>query len=142
MLIGRPEENEEQEIKKTIYQRESKKMEEDKPVKEDRMDTNTKSKTIDVEKEIKKRMECIEENRIEAKCLICNAMQYKQSHHYIVCFAMSLILMFKIEFGYTTMFLNNINSWLVCFMFLDIITEQILIRVVFSEALLATPIMG
>ena len=50
--------------------------------------------------------------------------------------------MLKLEFSYTEFFGRNIYTFLILFMILDIFLEQILTRVVMSEAILVSPILG
>lgn len=51
-------------------------------------------------------------------------------------------LMIKLEFSYTNTFQNNIYAFLIMFMLMDIALENILVRVVMSEAILVSPILG
>ena len=50
--------------------------------------------------------------------------------------------MIKLEFSYTEVFGKNILTFLVIFMILDIFIEQLLTRVIMSEALLVSPLLG
>jgi hypothetical protein len=50
--------------------------------------------------------------------------------------------MLKIEFSYTKTFSKNITYFLTANMVLDIISEQVLVRLIMSEALLVAPMMG
>jgi len=50
--------------------------------------------------------------------------------------------MLKIEFSYTEFFGRNIYTFLILFMILDIFLEQFLTRVLMSEAILVSPILG
>ena len=54
----------------------------------------------------------------------------------------ALFLMIKLEFSYTDIFGKNILLFLILFTVFDIVIEQILTRVVMSEALLVMPILG
>jgi hypothetical protein len=50
--------------------------------------------------------------------------------------------MLKFEYSYTKMFAANITTFLIMFVALDIFIEQLLTRLVMSEALLVTPVLG
>ena len=54
----------------------------------------------------------------------------------------TFILMVKLEFSYTRIFGKNILLFLIFFTVSDLITEQLLLRVFMSEALLVSPLMG
>lgn len=54
----------------------------------------------------------------------------------------TLFLMVKLEFSYTEVFGKNILAFLVLFTVGDLILEQLLTRVLMSEALLVSPILG
>ena len=44
------------------------------------------------------------------------------------------------EYSYTKIFQNNIQYFLVMFLFIDIVNEQLLTRLIMSEALLVAPL--
>jgi len=50
--------------------------------------------------------------------------------------------MVKLEFSYTKIFSDNITVFLITFVTLDILIEQLLVRCLMSEALLVSPIFG
>jgi hypothetical protein len=70
------------------------------------------------------------------------ALDWKRRHFFVSCIFVTIFLMYKVEFSYTKIFSNNITFFLTAFMVLDILTEQILVRQVMSEALLVSPMLG
>ena len=50
--------------------------------------------------------------------------------------------MIKLEFSYKKIFSQNIKVCLALLMILDIVLEQVLVRLVMTEALLVSPILG
>ena len=69
-------------------------------------------------------------------------LAWKRKHFVLMCIMVILFLMVKLEFSYTKLYAANIILWLVIFIILDIIIEQLLVRVVFEEALLIAPVFG
>ena len=80
--------------------------------------------------------------RMKEKMDILTAIDFKQSHFFKVCILVGLALLVKIELAYTEVFQNNIILFLIMLMMLDIIFEQILVRLIMGEALLVSPING
>ena len=70
------------------------------------------------------------------------ALDWKRRHFFVACLIVALLLMLKTEFSYTKLFAKYMTFFLVCFMVLDIFIEQLLVRVLMSEALLVAPILG
>jgi len=73
---------------------------------------------------------------------IRNALDWKRNHFFVACLMVTVFLMLKFEYSYTKMFAANITTFLIMFVALDIFIEQLLTRMVMSEALLVTPILG
>ena len=73
---------------------------------------------------------------------IQQALNWKRRHFFINSLVVALFLMVKLEFSYTEIFGRNILVFLISFTFLDIFIEQLLTRVIMSEALLVAPILG
>jgi uncharacterized membrane protein YcjF (UPF0283 family) len=71
---------------------------------------------------------------------IRRALDWKRRHFFISCLIVSIVLVLKMEYSYTKIFQNNIQFFLVMFLFVDIINEQLLTRVIMSEALLVAPL--
>jgi len=72
---------------------------------------------------------------------IRTALDWKRRHFFVVCVCISIFLTVKIEYSYAEFMQNNIQYLLVMYMFLDIINEQLLVRAIMEEALLAAPIL-
>ena len=83
-----------------------------------------------------------EKEKKEENMNIRNALDWKRRHFFVTCIFVTCFLMLKIEFSYSKIFSKNITYFLTGFMALDIITEQILVRRVMSEALLVAPMLG
>ena len=60
----------------------------------------------------------------------------------MVCIFVGIFLMIKLEFSYKKIFSQNIKVCLALLMILDIVLEQVLVRLVMTEALLVSPILG
>ena len=72
---------------------------------------------------------------------ISNGLGWKRKHMFIVSIFVTMFLMIKLEFSYKKMFSQNIKLFLLLFMGFDIILENIMVRLVMSEALLVSPII-
>lgn len=59
-----------------------------------------------------------------------------------MCIFVTIFLMVKLEFSYKRMFSQNIKLFLLLFMVMDLILEQLFVRLIMSEALLVSPILG
>ena len=70
------------------------------------------------------------------------ALDWKRRHFFVSCIFVTMFIMFKVEFSYTKIFSNHITYFLTGFMVIDILTEQMLVRQVMSEALLVSPMLG
>ena len=73
---------------------------------------------------------------------IREALVWKRKHFFVICLFVGLFLMLKLEFSYTRIFSGNIMLFLALFMVGDMIIEQLLVRLVMSEALLVAPLLG
>jgi uncharacterized membrane protein len=60
----------------------------------------------------------------------------------VACMIVALFLMVKLEFSYSELFGKSVLEFLVIFTVADLILEQLLVRVLMSEALLVSPILG
>ena len=69
-------------------------------------------------------------------------LSWKRKHFVLMCLMIIMFLMVKLEFSYTKMYASNIIIWLIIFIVMDIFIEQLLVRVVFEEALLIAPVFG
>jgi len=78
----------------------------------------------------------------EDQVKIKQALTWKRRHFFTNSLVVSLFLMVKLEFSYTEVFGRNILAFLISFTFIDIFLEQLLTRIVMSEALLVAPILG
>ena len=78
----------------------------------------------------------------EDKTNIREALVWKRKHFFVICLFVGLFLMLKLEFSYTRIFSGNIMLFLALFMVGDMIIEQLLVRLVMSEALLVAPLLG
>ena len=72
---------------------------------------------------------------------IRKALDWKRRHFFVVCVCVSLFLMVKMEYSYAEFMQDNIQYLLAVYMFIDIISEQILVRALMEEALLAAPVL-
>lgn len=81
-----------------------------------------------------------EEKEEEVK--IKQALNWKRRHFFINLLIVALFLMVKLEFSYTEIFGRNILTFLIIFTFVDILIEQLLTRIIMSEALLVAPVLG
>jgi len=70
------------------------------------------------------------------------ALTWKNRHFIVMCLVITAGIMLKIQFSYTKIFQDNIYTFLVAFMIMDIILEQILNRIIMAESLLVSPILG
>ena len=73
---------------------------------------------------------------------IRRALLWKRSHFFVICIFIAIFLMIKMEFSYTKIFSDNIKTFLLGFMLMDILLEQLFVRLIMSEALLVSPILG
>lgn len=73
---------------------------------------------------------------------IRRALDWKRNHFFVSCLIITYLLMLKLEYSYTKIFADNITTFLIAFMTMDIFIEQLLVRLVMSEALLVSPILG
>lgn len=73
---------------------------------------------------------------------IRRALDWKRRHFFMCCLMISICLLLKMEYSYTKVFQNNIQFFLVFFLFVDIVNEQILTRLIMSEALLVAPLQS
>ena len=73
---------------------------------------------------------------------IRRAIDWKRRHFFVACLVVTLFLMVKLEFSYSELFGKNILACLILFTVGDLILEQLLTRVLMSEALLVSPILG
>ena len=78
----------------------------------------------------------------EEKIRVRFGLQNKQKHFFVMCVFTTIFLMIKLEFSYTKIFSKNIKTFLLLFMFGDIVIEQLLVRLIMAEALLVSPILG
>jgi hypothetical protein len=78
----------------------------------------------------------------EEKTKIRSALSWKRKTLILTCMVVALGLLLKLEFSYTKIFSENIYTFLVCFMILDILLEQLLNRAIMAETLLVSPIIG
>jgi len=83
-----------------------------------------------------------EEEDREEDIKIRSAVNWKRKHFIVMCMIITIGLLVKLQFSYTKMFSDNIYTFLVLFMIMDIILEQLLHRVIMSESLLVSPILG
>lgn len=83
-----------------------------------------------------------DEEAREERTRLCRAIDWKRRHFFVACLAVALFLMVKLEFSYSELFGKNILAFLVLFTVLDLIVEQLLTRLLMSEALLVSPILG
>ena len=83
-----------------------------------------------------------EEDEEEGANGIRRALVWKRRHFFVACVLVSLLLMVKLEFSYTELFGKNVLVFLVLFTSFDLIMEQLLTRVLMSEALLVSPILS
>jgi cation transport ATPase len=83
-----------------------------------------------------------DEEAREERTQICRAIDWKRRHFFVACMVVALFLMVKLEFSYSELFGKNILAFLVLFTVLDLILEQLLTRLLMSEALLVSPILG
>jgi len=70
------------------------------------------------------------------------ALEWKRRHFFVACLLVAMFLMVKLEFSYTELFGKNILAFLVIFTSADLVLEQLLTRLLMSEVLLVTPILG
>lgn len=54
---------------------------------------------------------------------IRRAIDWKRHHFFISCLIVSILLVLKMEYSYTKIFQNNIQYFLVMFLFVDIVNE-------------------
>jgi hypothetical protein len=73
---------------------------------------------------------------------IRRALDWKRRHFFICCLIVSIFLLLKMEYSYTKVFQNNIQFFLVFFLLVDIVNEQLLTRIIMSEALLVAPLQS
>ena len=73
---------------------------------------------------------------------IRRALDWKRRHFFVQCFLVGIVLMLKLEYSYSKIFAQNITIFLMIFMVSDIIFEQLLVRIIMSEALLVAPLLG
>ena len=83
-----------------------------------------------------------EEQLIEEKRMLKSSLGYKQNYYKFILIIIIFFFCILLEFSCTDLFQNNIIIFLVAFVFLEIILEQILNRLVLDEELLVSPIMG
>ena len=83
-----------------------------------------------------------EDDEKEENLNIRGALGWKRRHFFVICLFVGVGLMLKLEFSYTKIFSQNIKSFLLLFMVGDIVVEQFLVRLIMSEALLVSPLLG
>jgi len=83
-----------------------------------------------------------EEDDREEDVKVRSALTWKRRHFLVMCMIITIGLLVKLQFSYTKMFSDNIYTFLILFMIMDIILEQLLNRVIMSESLLVSPILG
>ena len=83
-----------------------------------------------------------EEDEREEDLKIVRAIDWKRRHFFVACMGTALVLMVRLEFSYSELFGKNIMEFLVLSTIGDLVLEQLLTRVVMSEALLVSPILG
>ena len=82
-----------------------------------------------------------EEDR-EEDIKIRSAISWKRKHFLVICIVITIGLLIKLKFSYTTIFSENIYTFLIVFMIMDIILEQLLSRVIMAETILVAPVLG
>ena len=139
LIIPLPDEQEAEKIKSAIEAREAR---------QKRLGriTNRKQGEDDpdttMNKDLQNRASLDEEQRLEEQKSAIDFQNFKRAHFFFTCVGVSLLLMIKLEFTYTSIFRSNVSIFLVVFMVIDIVLEQILSRIVLGEALLLSPILG
>jgi len=83
-----------------------------------------------------------EEREDEDATGIRRALEWKRRHFFVACLLVALFLMVKLEFSYTELFGKNVLVFLLIFTAADLVLEQLLTRLLMSEALLVSPILG
>lgn len=73
---------------------------------------------------------------------LLRALEWKRRHFFVACLLVAMFLMVKLEFSYTELFGKNILAFLVIFTSFDLVLEQLLTRLLMSEVLLVSPILG
>ena len=71
-----------------------------------------------------------------------SAISWKRKHFLVICMVITIGLLIKLKFSYTTIFSENIYTFLIVFMIMDIILEQLLSRVIMAETILVAPVLG
>lgn len=73
---------------------------------------------------------------------IRKGLGWKRRHFFVMCVFVTVFLMIKLEFSYKKIFSNNIKKFLLMFLLMDMILEQLFVRLLLGEALLVSPILG